>query len=131
MHAAWLYCRHSIHSVLKVTPYQSVTGRPYRGRLANFGQQVLGLDPKAGKYGALWKRGVYLGKDDAGHDILGIGSEVIRTQALRRTDNLWSADEALGLTVGPWDTTGYTYSRAKTPALPLYFQNYFTKMLWM
>ena len=118
VHAAWLYCRYNIHATLKTTPYQSVTGRPYRGRLANFGQQVLGLDPKAGKYGALWKRGTYLGKDNAGHDVLGVASEVIRTKALRRTANLWSAEEAMGLTIGPWDTTGYTYSHAKTPALP-------------
>ena len=118
MHAAWLNCRYNIHSTLKVTPYQSVTGRPYHGRLANFGQQVFGLDPKAGKYGALWKRGPYLGKDDAGHDVLGIGKEVIRTKARRRTANLWSGEEILDLTIGPWDTTGYTYSHAKTPALP-------------
>ena len=118
VHAAWLYCRYNIHATLKTTPYQSVTGRPYRGRLANFGQQVLGLDPKTGKYGALWKRGTYLGKDNAGHDVLGVASEVIRTKALRRTANLWSAEEAMGLTIGPWDTTGYTYSHTKTPALP-------------
>ena len=119
MHSAWLYCRFHVHTALKVTPFQAVTGRPYRGRLANFGQIVLGLDPKAGKYKPLWKRGVYLGKDGAGHDVLGIGeNEVVRTKALRRTANLWSAEDALLLKIGPWDTTGYTYSHAKTPALP-------------
>ena len=119
MHSAWLYCRFHVHTALKVTPFQAVTGRPYRGRLANFGQIVLGLDPKAGKYKPLWKRGVYLGKDGAGHDVLGIGeNEVVRTKALRRTANLWSAEDALCLKIGPWDTTGYTYSHAKTPALP-------------
>ena len=119
MHAAWLYCRFHVHTALKVTPYQAVTGRPYRGRLAIFGQVVLGLDPKAGKHKPLWKRGIYLGKDGAGHDVLGIGeNEVVRTKALRRTAKLWSAEDALLLKIGPWDTTGYTYSHAKTPALP-------------
>ena len=41
---------------------------------------------------------------------------MIRTKALRRTANLWSAEEALLLNIGPWDTTGYTYSQA--PVLP-------------
>ena len=96
-----------------------MTGRPYRGRLAKFGQVVLGLDPKAGKYKPLWRQGIYLGKDGAGHDVVGVGeNEVVRTKALRRTANLWSAEDALLLKIGPWDTTGYTYSHAKTPALP-------------
>ena len=96
-----------------------MTGRPYRGWLANFGQVVLGLDPKASKYKPSWRRGVYLGKDSAGHDVLGVGSdEVIRTKALRRTANLWSAEEALLLNIGLWDTTGYTYSQAKIHPLP-------------
>ena len=55
-----------------------------RERLANFGQVVLGLDPKTGKYKPL--------------------------------ADLSSAEDALLLKIGPWDTTGYTYSRAKTPA---------------
>ena len=119
VHAAWLYSRYHVHSFLKVTPYQAVTGRPYRGKLANFGQTVLGLDPKAGKYKPGWKRGVYPGKDFAGHDIIGTGpEEVTRTKSLRRTANLWSAEDVLALKIGPWDTTGYTYSQAKVQALP-------------
>ena len=55
IHSAWLYGRFHVHTALKVTAFQAVTGRPYRGRLANFGQIVLGLDPKAGKYKPLWK----------------------------------------------------------------------------
>ena len=94
--------------------------RPFlRGKLANFGQTVLGLDRKAGKYRPGWKRGVYLGKDFAGHDVIGTGpEEVTRTQSLRRTANLWSAEDVLALKIGPWDTTGYTYSQAKVQALP-------------
>ena len=119
VHAAWLYSRYHVHSFLKVTPYQAVTGRPYRGKLANFGQTVLGLDPKVGKYRPGWKRGIYLGKDAAGHDVIGTGpEEVTRTKSLRRTSNLWSSEDALALKIGPWDTTGYTYSQAKPLPLP-------------
>ena len=31
VHSAWLYSRYHVHSFLKLTPHQAVTGRPYRG----------------------------------------------------------------------------------------------------
>ena len=77
------------------------------------------VDPKAGKYKPTWKKGVYLGKDASGHDVLGTSEEeVTRTKALRRTSNLWSAEDVLALKIGPWDSTGYTYSQAKPTPLP-------------
>ena len=33
MHAAWSYSRFQVHASLKVTPFQSLFGRPYRGRI--------------------------------------------------------------------------------------------------
>ena len=114
VHAGGLYSRYHVHSFLKITPFQAVTGRPYSGKLANFGQMVFGLDPKAGKYKPMWKRGVYLGKDAAGHDVIGTApGEFPRTKALRRTSNLWCGEDALAMEIGPWDTTGYT-----PPVLP-------------
>ena len=81
---------------------------------------MLGLDPNVGKYRPGWKRGIYLGKDAAGHDVIGTGpEEATRTRSLRRTANLWSAQDALALKIGPWDTTRYTYSQAKPIPLPL------------
>ena len=119
VHAGGLYSRYHVHSFLKITPFQAVTGRPYSGKLANFGQMVFGLDPKTGKYKPMWKRGVYLGKDAAGHDVIGTApGEFPRTKALRRTSNLWSAEDALAMEIGPWDTTRYTYSQAKPTPLP-------------
>ncbi len=89
VHASWLYSRYYVHSLLKITPLQAVTGRPYRGKLANFGKTVLGLGPKAGKYKPAWRRGIYLGKDASGHDVIGTGpEEVTRTKSLRRTSNM-------------------------------------------
>ena len=111
VHSAWLYNRFHIHSFLKVTPFQAVTGC----KLANFGQLVMGFYPKS----AGWRRNIYLAKDASGHDVVGTGEdEVTRTKALRRTANLWSAETALGLKIGPWDTTGYTQSQAKVQPLP-------------
>jgi hypothetical protein len=57
MHAAWIYSRFQVHASLKVTPFQSLFGRPYRGRIVPFGQVVFGLDPKADKYRPAWVRG--------------------------------------------------------------------------
>lgn len=69
MHAAWLGVTvdHSLSS-----SYWS-----YKGRLANFAQVVLGLDPKAGKYRPSWARGICLGKDGSGHDVLGVGPDKV------------------------------------------------------
>ena len=60
-----------------------------------------------------------LARMPAGHDVLGTSEEeVTRTKALRRTSNLWSAEDVLALKIGPWDSTGYTYSQAKPTPLP-------------
>lgn len=78
---------------LKIAPFQAVTGK------GNW--PTLVKDPKPGKYKPAWRRGVYLGKDSSGHDVIGAGpEEVTRTKALRRTANLWSAEDALPLKTG-------------------------------
>ena len=46
MHAAWIYSRFHVHACLKATQFQSLFGRPYRGKIPPFGQVVFGLDPK-------------------------------------------------------------------------------------
>lgn len=49
VHASWLYNRYHTHSTIKVTPFQAVHGRPYRGRTTCFGHKVFGLKPVATK----------------------------------------------------------------------------------
>ena len=118
MHAAWLYNRYHMHSSIKITPYQAIFGRPYKNKVANFGQIVYGLDPKGTKYRPLWKRGVWLGRDASDHDILATGPKVItKTKAVRRTAHVWCAEDILAIEIGPWDTTGYTHSKVKAQAL--------------
>ncbi len=75
MHAAWLYDRYHIHPTLRTTPFQDVIGRPYKGKLANFRQIVLGLDPNAGKLSC--RKGIYLGKDASGHDVIGTNPRLL------------------------------------------------------
>ena len=70
LHASWLYNRYNVHTTLKTTPFQSLWGRPYKGRVVSFGQIVFGLDPKAMKYKPAWRRGAWIGKDISDMDLL-------------------------------------------------------------
>ena len=68
---------------LKATTFQSLFGRPCRGKIVPFGQVVFGLDPKADKYRPAWIRGAWLGKDSADMDLLtSDGQSMIRTRAV-------------------------------------------------
>ena len=84
MHAAWLYNRYNVHGTLKTPLFQSLWGRPYKGKITGFGQTVFGLDPKAKKYKPAWRRGAWLGKDVSDMDlILTDGQTVVRTKAVK------------------------------------------------
>ena len=98
MHASWLYNRYHVHSSLRTTPFQSLFGRPYRGKIVAFGQNVFGLDPKADKYRPAWIRGAWLGKDSSDMDLISTdGQSVVRTKAIRRIGDEWDATLVLGM----------------------------------
>ena len=52
-----------MHSQLGRTPFQSLFGRPYKGRVANFCQDMYGISQKKSKYKAQWEKGVWVGKE--------------------------------------------------------------------
>ena len=110
MHSAWIYSRFHVHASLRTTPYQSLFGRPYRGKLVSFGQTVYGLDPKADKYRPAWIRGAWLGKDSTDMDLISTdGQNVVRTKAVRRIGEEWDAALVLGVDdskPGIWPSTG-------------------------
>ena len=56
LHSAWLINGSHVHSALGCPPYQSLFGRPYKGRVANFGQDMHGISQKESKYKAQWTR---------------------------------------------------------------------------
>ena len=120
MHASWLYNRYNVHSTLKVTPYQSLWGRPYKGKVVSFGQTVFGLDPKATKYKPAWRRGAWLGKAIADHDLISTdGQCIIRTKAVRKISSEWDAELLLGMTDGPMDFFGHRQIKSKQKIIPL------------
>ena len=118
IHAGWLYNRYHTHSSIKITPYQAVNGRPYKNRVACFGQCVLGLNPKGSKYRPLWQKGTWLGKDDVDHDVVATSTgTILRARSIRKTAHEWISEDILALKIGPWDTTGYTHSKTKVQPL--------------
>ena len=121
LHSAWIYNRFHVHATLKTTPYQSLWGRPYKGRITGFGQTVFGLDPKAVKYKPGWRRGAWLGKDSADMDLISTdGQTIMRTKAVRKINNEWSSELVLGITDGPMDFFGHRQvkSKQRITALP-------------
>ena len=68
-HASWILNRYHRHSGTGMTPYEWISGRPFQGQLAEFGESLMVLvnrtGTKAGKKGdPISMRGVFLGKSD-------------------------------------------------------------------
>ena len=104
IHGAWLLNRYHMSSSTGVTAHMSLRGRPYKGRVCAFGEEVFALDPLQLKYNIQWRRGVWLGKDEADHDIVAVGTrELVKSKAVRKVAEHWNGDMILGLELGPWD----------------------------
>ena len=100
--SAWLLNRFHRHSALGCTPYQSLFGRPYKGRVANFGQDMYGISQKKTKYKAQWTRGVWVGKDHADQDMLIIENDkILKSKAVRATGLFWNKNDLVNMEVTP------------------------------
>ena len=100
-------------------------GRPCKGRICAFGEEVFALDLLQAKYASQWCRGIWLTKDNADMDIVAVSpTEIIRSRAIRKVSEHWNAELALALEVGPWDVrrgvnTEVRPARAPVNPLPL------------
>ena len=102
LHSAWLLNRFHLHSQLGCTPFQSLFGRPYKGRVANFCQDMYGISQKKSKYKAQWVKGIWVGKDCADQDILIIENDkILKSRAVRATGLFWSKDDLMSVAVSP------------------------------
>eukprot|EP00435_Cladocopium_sp_Y103_P025443 s995_g6.t1 len=102
--AGWLLNRYHLIASNGITAFMAVKGRPYRGRVCAFGEEVYALDSLQKKYQCQWRKGCWLTKDEADHDIVAVGSrEVIRSKAVRKIAEHWDAAFLLSVEVGPWD----------------------------
>ena len=78
------------------------------------------MDPKATKYKPAWRRGAWLGKDIADHDLISTdGLCIIKTKAVRKISSEWDAELLLGMTYGPMDFFGHRQIKSKQKIIPL------------
>ena len=116
-HAGWLLNHFHVHSALKCTPYQTLMGRPYRGRICGFGTVAFGLDGAITKNKPTWVRGIWVGKDRSDQDLLITGDgRILRAKAVRQTGDLWDAEALSAIEIGPGDLLKtYTHSTVRLP----------------
>ena len=104
IHASWILNRFHVSYVTGVTSHMALRGRPYNGKIYNFACEVYALDPPQTRYQSQWRRGVWLTKDEVYHNVVCIGShELVRSKAVRKTDERWDLELILAMQVGPWD----------------------------
>ena len=71
----------------------ALRGRPYRGRICAFGEEVYALDPLQVKYATQWRRGIWLSKDSADMDLVAVSpTEIIRSRAVRKVSEHWNSE---------------------------------------
>ena len=123
VHGAWLLNRYHISSSTGTTAFTSWRGRPYKGRVCAFGEEVFALDPLQAKYSTQWRRGMWLTKDSADMDVVAVSAaEIIQSRAIRKTAEHWDAELAFSLEVGPWDMrrgVNTELKHLKTPEAPI------------
>ena len=62
------------------------------------------MDSLQQKYQCQWRRGCWLTKDEADHDIVAVGPrEVLRSKAVRKIAEHWDGGFLISLEIGPWD----------------------------
>ena len=78
-HASWLLNRHHRHAAIGSTPYESVVGCPYLGKIAPFGEYVFALKKPEKKGTANWIGGIYLGKNAQDLHLVGVEDGILAT----------------------------------------------------
>ena len=72
------------------------------------------LDALQTKYSAQWRRGIWLGKDEADMDIVAVSEkEVIKSKVVRKISEEWDASSILALEIHPWDLKKGVHSQMK------------------
>ena len=102
-HASWLLNRYHRHAAIGSTPYESVVGRPYLGKIAPFGEYVFALKKPEKKGTANWIGGIYLGKNAQDLHLVGVEDGILATGSVRRIGTGWRKEPVLKLSVTPWN----------------------------
>ena len=103
VHGAWTLNRLHTHSTTKISPFELVFGRTYKGCVARFGGTVLLLHQRGlnCKHGLEWVPGVWLGKAEA-EDL----DLVATPQGLLRGNAIWRSVWLFMIKERPFQPTG-------------------------
>ena len=103
LHAAWLHNRFVVRH--GKTAYELCTSRQYTGRIALFGERILGFLKLSTKGSPTWTKGIWLGKtmNNDVHIIAIPGHpQLFVTRSVRRLSTPWDMEMIGGMEVCPW-----------------------------
>ena len=103
LHSAWVHNRFVVRQGL--TPYEICSGRSYNGRLALFGESVLGFLKVSTKGAPQWTKGIWLGKTSSNdvHIIAVPGHpRLFVTRSVRRFPKPWDGEMMANMEATPW-----------------------------
>ena len=91
------------HAAIGSTPYESVVGRPYLGKIEPFGEYVFALKKPEKKGTANWIGGIYLGKNAQDLRLVGVEDGALAAGSVRRIATGWRKEPVLKVSVTPWN----------------------------
>ena len=100
--SVFLLNRFHFHHTLRSTPFFALNGYNYTGKLLCFGEVAFGLKKPAKKGGALWIKGVWLGKNNQDANILATKDGIFTTSSVRKSGEPWEKELILALDNTPW-----------------------------
>ena len=119
VHACWIHNRFSVTN--GATPFELGCGRMYTGKLAPYGERVLGFLMK-GK--PQWRPGIWLGKTTQNDTrIIAVADGVFVTRCIRRLTSAFDVKYFTDLTTCPWECNyaalGHTMMHARRVLAPV------------
>eukprot|EP00435_Cladocopium_sp_Y103_P038920 s137_g10.t1 len=101
IHAGWLHNRYVVHG--GQTAYERAHDRHYSGKLAMFGEDILGY-LAMDKGGPRWRHGIWLGKVASGDmHVVGTADGVFLTRSIRRNAIAFNLNRFADLENYPWE----------------------------
>ena len=101
IHAGWLHDRYVVHG--GQTAYERAHDRYYSGKLAMFGEDILGY-LAMDKGGPRWRHGIWLGKIPSGDmHVVGTAEGVFLTRSIRRNPIPFNLNRFADLENYPWE----------------------------
>ena len=91
--------RFHFHHTLR---FSALNGYNYTGKLQCFGEVAFGLKKPAKKGGALWIKGVWLGKNNQDANILATKDGIFSTSSVRKSGDPWEKELIFALDNTPW-----------------------------